>query len=99
MSWNRCASTPIARALAGVMTTASHPTVRWSSMESLMLPEHATVLEQLRAAFPAEPIDPARAFDDWGTTYPDADPYAKHLEGKTWEQLDRSYMITRADAL
>jgi hypothetical protein len=64
-----------------------------------MLPEHATVLEQLRAAFPAAPIYSAGAFDDWGTTYPDAEPYAQHLEGKTWEQLDRSHMIVRADAL
>lgn len=64
-----------------------------------MLPEHSTILEQLRAAFPAEPIHAERAFDDWGTTYPDAEPYAQHLEGKTWEQLDRSYIITRADAL
>ncbi len=64
-----------------------------------MQPEHANILEQLRAAFPAEPIHAAGAFDDWGTTYPDADPYAQHLEGKTWEQLDRSYAITRADAL
>jgi hypothetical protein len=64
-----------------------------------MLPEHATILEQLRAAFPAAPIDSARAFDDRGTTYPDAEPYAQHLEGKAWEQLDRSYLITRADAL
>jgi hypothetical protein len=67
--------------------------------ERLMLPEHATVLAQVRAAFPAEPIDASRAFDDWGTTYPDALPYAQHLEGKTWEQLDRSYMIKRSDAL
>jgi len=64
-----------------------------------MQPEHATVLEQLRAAFPAEPIDSAGAFDDFGTTYPDAEPYAQHLEGKTWEQIDRSYIITRSDAL
>jgi hypothetical protein len=34
-----------------------------------------------------------------GATYLDAAPYAQHLEGKTWEQLDRSYIITRADAL
>lgn len=64
-----------------------------------MLPEHATVLEQLRAAFPAEPIYSAGAFDDWGTTYPDAEPYAQHLEGKSWEQIDRSYIIMRSDAL
>ena len=64
-----------------------------------MKPEHATVLDQVRAAFPPEPIDAARAFDDWGTTYADADAYAQHLDGKTWDQLDRSYIITRADAL
>jgi hypothetical protein len=64
-----------------------------------MLPEHATVLAQLRAAFPPEPIDAAGAFDDWGATYPDADPYAQHIAGKTWEEIDRSYIIMRADAL
>lgn len=64
-----------------------------------MLPEHATILEQLRAAFPAEPIESAGAFDEWGTTYADAERYAQHLEGKTWEQLDRSYIIMRSDAL
>jgi len=63
-----------------------------------MQPEHA-VLEQLHAAFPVEPIDFARAFDDWGTRYPDAERYARHLEGKTWEQLERAYIIMRADAL
>lgn len=68
-------------------------------MERLMLPEHATVLDQLRASFPTVPINSVGAFDDWGTTYPDAQPYAQHLEGKTWEQLDRSYTITRSDAL
>ena len=62
-------------------------------------PEHTPVLDQLRAAFPAKPIDAARAFDDWGTTYPDAEAYARQLEGKTWEQLDRSYVIKRADAI
>jgi len=64
-----------------------------------MLPEYATVLDQVRAAFPAEPIDAAGAFDEWGTTYPDAEPYAEQLEGKAWEQLDRQYTTTRADAL
>jgi hypothetical protein len=64
-----------------------------------MQPEHDTVLEQLRAAFPAEPINSAGAFDDFGATYPDAGPYAQQLEGKTWAQLDRSYIVTRSDAL
>lgn len=57
------------------------------------------LVEQLRTAFPVEPIRAAGAFDDWGTTYPDAEPYAQQLEGKTWEEVDRSYMITRSDAL
>ena len=80
-------------------TTTKLPICPTSSMEKLMFPDHASVLAQVRAAFPAEPIDAAGAFDDWGMTYPDAEPYATHLEGKTWEQLDRSYIITRADAL
>ena len=64
-----------------------------------MQPEHAAVLEQLQAAFPADPIGSTGAFDDFGATYPDAEPYAQHLEGKTWAQLDRSYIVTRSDAL
>lgn len=64
-----------------------------------MQPEQSNLLEQLRAAFPLEPIRSAGAFDDWGTTYPDAEPYAEHLEGKTWEELDRAYLTARSDAL
>lgn len=64
-----------------------------------MQPEHAHLLEQLRAAFPPEPIRAAGAFGDWGMTYLDVEPYSQHIEGKTWEELDRAYMITRSDAL
>lgn len=64
-----------------------------------MQPEQTNLIEQLRAAFPLEPIRSAGAFDDWGTTYPDAEPYAQHLEGKTWEELDRAYLTRRSDAL
>lgn len=64
-----------------------------------MPPITADILTQLRAAFPPKPIRSAGAFDDWGVTYPDAEPYAQHLEGKTWEELDRKYLITRSDAL
>ena len=54
---------------------------------------------QLRAAFPNEPIAAADAFTPWGATYLDAEPYAAHLDGKTWEQLDRAYLAQRWDAL
>lgn len=66
---------------------------------ALPLLGHAKLLEQLRAAFPPEPIRSAGAFDDWGMTYPDAEPYERQLDGKTWEELDRSYVIVREDAL
>lgn len=57
------------------------------------------LLEQLRAAFPATPIEAEGAFDDWGVTYLDAEPYMKQIDGKTWQQLDRAYLVTRSDAL
>ncbi|HEX3483375.1 MAG TPA: hypothetical protein VHT91_50535 [Kofleriaceae bacterium] len=63
------------------------------------LTDHVQLIEQLRAAFPPEPIHAADAFSDWGVSYLDVEPYSKHIEGKTWEDLDRAYMITRSDAL
>jgi hypothetical protein len=62
-----------------------------------MQPEHALLLEQLRAAFPPEPIRAAGALGDWGMTYLDVEPYSQHIEGKTWEELDRC--IPRVPAL
>ena len=64
-----------------------------------MQPERDSFLEQLHAAFPSEPIRAAGAFDQWGTTYPDADAYIEQLDGKTWDQLDRAYVVRRSDAL
>jgi hypothetical protein len=61
--------------------------------------EHAKNLEQLRAAFPATPIQSEGAFAQWGTSYPDARPYMEQLEGKRWDQLDRAYFARRSDAL
>jgi len=63
------------------------------------LPDHAHLLQQLRAAFPPEPTRAAGAFADWGMTYLDVEPYSQHLEGESWEDLDRSYLIKRYDAL
>lgn len=57
------------------------------------------LLEQLHAAFPATPIHAKGAFDDWGTTYLDAVPYMERIDGKTWQELDRAYVVMRSDAL
>ena len=64
-----------------------------------MQPEHTKILEQLRAAFPAKPIQAEDAFRERGATYLDAQPYMKQIEGKTWEELDRAYLVMRHDAL
>lgn len=68
-------------------------------MQPELRPDHVHLIEQLRAAFPPEPIDAAGAFSDWGGTYLDAEPYSKRIDAHTWEELDRAYMITRSDAL
>ncbi|HWO22452.1 MAG TPA: hypothetical protein VNO30_27025 [Kofleriaceae bacterium] len=56
-------------------------------------------IKQLRSAFPAEPIHGDAAFAQWGGSYPDAVPYEQAIDGKTWEQLDRGYILRRNDAL
>jgi hypothetical protein len=61
--------------------------------------EHGKILDQIRAAFPTRPIESEGAFSEWGTSYPDARPYAEQLEGKSWDQLDRAYIVRRSDAL
>lgn len=61
--------------------------------------EEAKLLEQIHAAFPNELIKGKGAFGAMGTTYPDAEPYMRQLEGKTWDQLDREYIFRRNDAL
>jgi hypothetical protein len=61
--------------------------------------ENAKTVEELRAAFPTEPIQADGAFTQWGASYPDARPYMEQLEGKTWEQVDRAYIVRRSDAL
>src|ERR1041384_1394234 len=55
--------------------------------------------EALRSAFPPEPIDGRAAFSQWGGSYPDAAAYRNAIDGKTWEQVDRAYIIKRDDAL
>ena len=68
-------------------------------MQPEPLPDHVHLLEQLRAAFPPAPIPAEGAFSDWGMTYLDVEPYSEHLDGKTWEELDRTYALTREDAM
>lgn len=56
-------------------------------------------IKQLRSAFPADAIRGDAAFAQWGGSYPDAGPYEQVIDGKTWEQLDRGYILRRNDAL
>jgi len=64
-----------------------------------MMREASPFVSRLRAAFPPDPIDVAGAFDERGGSYPDAEPYERALDGKTWEQLDHAYVARRSDAL
>ncbi len=57
------------------------------------------LLEQLRAAFPAMPIQSDGAFSHWGGTYLDGKAYGEQIDGKTWQQMDRAYLVKRSDAL
>jgi hypothetical protein len=56
-------------------------------------------LEQLRSAFPPAPIHGADAFAKRGGSYPDAPAYVAAIDGKTWEELDREYIVRRHDAV
>jgi hypothetical protein len=57
--------------------------------------EKAEVLARIRGAFPAAPI----RFHGALTGGLDDGAYRDHVEGKTWEDLDRAYVLTRSDAL
>lgn len=61
--------------------------------------EKSAFLDELQAAFPPEAIVAAGAFEQRGGTYPDGDEYARHMDGRTWEQLDQQYFARRSDAL
>lgn len=55
----------------------------------------ADVLEQLRAAFPPTPLN----FEGALTGGLDEGAYREHVEGKTWEEIDRKYVLSRSDVL
>jgi len=55
----------------------------------------ADVLAQLRAAFPAQPI---RFEGPFGGGL-EGGAYREYVEGKTWEELDRAYVLPRSDVL
>lgn len=59
----------------------------------------SAIIEQLRSAFPATKIDSGGSFATRGATYLDGTDYAKQLDGKSWNELDRSYLDRRSDAL
>jgi hypothetical protein len=55
----------------------------------------ANVLAQLRAAFPPTPI----RFEGALTGGLDGGAYRAQVDGKTWEELDRSFVLGRSDVL
>lgn len=55
----------------------------------------AEVLAQLLAAFPAKPINFVGAL----TGGLDGGAFREHVEGKTWKELDRKYVLSRSDVL
>jgi hypothetical protein len=64
-----------------------------------MKDDAAVFFDELRAAFPNEKIVATGAFEQWGATYPDGVEYARHLDNKTWDQLDEQYFARRSDGL
>jgi hypothetical protein len=60
-----------------------------------MQPTRIDVLAQLRAAFPPEPL----RFEGALTGGLDGGAFRDHVEGKTWEELDRKYVLSRSDVL
>jgi hypothetical protein len=60
-----------------------------------MQPTQVDVLAQIRAAFPPEPL----RFEGALTGGLDGGAYREHVEGKTWEELDRKYVVSRSDVL
>lgn len=64
-------------------------------VEKVMQPTKVDVLAQIRAAFPPEPL----RFEGALTGGLDGGAYREHVEGKTWEELDRKYVLSRSDVL
>jgi hypothetical protein len=87
---------------APVYVDRPEPTVRpgrdaeaMRPIKRAMQPRQAEVLAQIHAAFPAEPIRFEGAFGG-GL---DGEAYREHVEGKTWTDLDRAYVLPHCDVL
>ena len=58
-----------------------------------------TEIQNLVKAFPPQPIDPRRAFVEWGGTYPDAQRFRDDVSGKPWTELSPAFLEQAHDAL
>jgi hypothetical protein len=65
-----------------------------SRQETIMNPATSTFIDTIKTAFPPEPITAAGAFDQRGVTYPDAADYMRQMDGKTWEELDVTGLLS-----
>jgi hypothetical protein len=57
--------------------------------------DQATITSQIRVAFPAAPI----VFEGATTGGMDDGEYKRHVDGRSWLELDRAYIARRSDAL
>jgi hypothetical protein len=58
-----------------------------------------TEIKNLVRIFPPQPIDPLRAFVEWGGTYPDAQRFRDEVSGKSWTELSPAFLEQAHDAL
>ena len=56
-------------------------------------------LQEILAAFPVHSLDPAHAFDDWGTTYLDSERFERDASGRRWTDLPTTFWEFHHDAL
>lgn len=63
------------------------------------VPTLVDVASRIGAAFPEAPLDASGAFEEWGTTYLDADGFVADSRGRTWRELDRRFLEYHNDAL
>lgn len=57
------------------------------------------MLDIVRRAFPLHTLDVRQAFDEWGTTYLDANEFIAYVQGRTWATVSPEFLIKHCDSL
>ncbi|HWU87411.1 MAG TPA: hypothetical protein VN253_09050, partial [Kofleriaceae bacterium] len=69
------------------------------SVTGAATPSIHEALGELLRTFSPHPLDPTRAFADWGTTYTDAVKFEDGVRGRSWTELPASFLEYHHDAL